>query len=81
MKKIISILISALLAASLLAGCHPDKDESSGSKPGETPPIVSEIDSLVSPPVYEDSSTEESESSSSQGDTTETESSKSTQGE
>ena len=76
MKKIIFLTLSALLAASLLTGCQPDKDKGSDADPKNTPPIVSEIDSVVSPPVYEESAAEESESASSQEDSSETESSK-----
>lgn len=76
MKKIIFLALSALLAASLLTGCQPDKDKGSDADPKNTPPIVSEIDSVVSPPVYEESAAEESESASSQDGASETESSK-----
>lgn len=75
MKKIIFLTLSALLAASLLTGCQPDKDKGSDADPKNTPPIVSEIDSVVSPPVYEESAAEESESASSQEDSSETDSS------
>lgn len=76
MKKIIFLALSALLAASLLTGCQPDKDKGSDADPKNTPPIVSEIDSVVSPPVYEESAAEESESASSREGASETESSK-----
>ena len=76
MKKIIFLALSALLAASLLTGCQPDKDKGSDADPKNTPPIVSEIDSVVSPPVYEESAAEESESAYSQDGASETESSK-----
>lgn len=65
MKKVFSILISALLAASFLTACQPDKEKDNDSiniSSQETPPIVSEISSVVSSPVYEDSSSEETSS-------------------
>ena len=58
MKKIFAIILLTLPAAFLMSSCHPDKEEVPGSSSQETPPIVSQISSVVSPPVYEESSAE-----------------------
>ena len=58
MKKIFAIILLTLSAAFLMSSCHPDKEEAPGSSSQETPPIVSQISSVVSPPVYEESSAE-----------------------
>ena len=61
MKKIFAIILLTLSAAFLMSSCHPDKGRKPpGSSSQETPPIVSQISSVVSPPVYEESSAEES---------------------
>ena len=62
MKKIFAIILLTLPAAFLMSSCHPDKEEAPGSSSQETPPIVSQISSVVSPPVYEESSAGESSS-------------------
>ena len=48
MKKIFAIILLTLPAAFLMSSCQPDKEEAPGSSSQETPPIVSQISSVVS---------------------------------
>ena len=81
MKRIIALFLSVTVLPFLLSACRPDQEKSTepGTSSQKTPSIVSEIASKVSPPVYEDSSSQSSQSSQSSSSSSESSSQESSE--